>query len=96
MTGQEEKKEEILTYPEGYEVPKKWEPKVLGGKIGGMNRPTAGKRFESTLPKGKHGIQLYSLGTPNGQKVPLQPLRPLRPGLDTITSITPVLGAFKM
>lgn len=69
MTGQEEKKEEILTYPEGYEVPKKWEPKVLGGKIGGMNRPTAGKRFESTLPRGKHGIQLYSLGTPNGQKV---------------------------
>ena len=34
-----------------------------------MNRPTAGARFEKTLPVGKHPIQLYSLGTPNGQKV---------------------------
>ena len=34
-----------------------------------MNRPTAGSRFEKTLPVGKHPIQLYSLATPNGQKV---------------------------
>ena len=34
-----------------------------------MNRPTAGARFERALPVGKHPLQLYSLGTPNGQKV---------------------------
>jgi len=34
-----------------------------------MNRPTAGSRFEATLPKGEHALQLYSLGTPNGIKV---------------------------
>merc|ERR1712085_88761 len=33
------------------------------------NQPTAGKRFEAVLPKGEHSLQLYSLGTPNGQKV---------------------------
>lgn len=52
-----------------YEVPKVWEPKVMDGKMGGMNRPFAGKRFEADLKKGEHGLQLYSLGTPNGQKV---------------------------
>lgn len=34
-----------------------------------MNRPTAGSRFDKTLPVGNHPIQLYSLATPNGQKV---------------------------
>jgi hypothetical protein len=34
-----------------------------------MNRPTAGKRSDKDLPVGEHEIQLYSLGTPNGQKV---------------------------
>lgn len=33
------------------------------------NRPTAGARFEQTLPVGTHPLQLYSLATPNGQKV---------------------------
>jgi len=65
----DESKPETVTYPEGYEVPKQWEPKILGGAIGGMNRPTAGKRFEAELPRGEHGLQLYSLATPNGQKV---------------------------
>jgi len=67
MAADEEKK--MTTYPEGYEVPKVWEPKLMGGKIGGMNRPTAGARHEAELPRGEHGLQLYSLGTPNGQKV---------------------------
>jgi len=67
MTEQDKKK--VATYPEGYEVPKVWSPKEIGGKMGGMNKPTAGKRFESELPRGEHGLQLYSLGTPNGQKV---------------------------
>ncbi len=39
-----------------------------GGTFGGMNRPTAGPQREGELPVGKHPFQLYSLGTPNGQK----------------------------
>eukprot|EP00536_Pseudo-nitzschia_multiseries_P001297 jgi/Psemu1/250406/estExt_Genewise1Plus.C_160110 len=58
-----------ITYPADYVVPAQWEPKSMGGKINGMNRPTAGKRFDSELPRGEHDLQLYSLGTPNGQKV---------------------------
>lgn len=65
----DENKPKLVSYPEGYEVPKVWEPKVMDGKMGGMNRPFAGKRFEADLKKGEHGLQLYSLGTPNGQKV---------------------------
>jgi GST-like protein len=34
-----------------------------------INRPTAGAQREKELPVGKHPFQLYSLGTPNGQKV---------------------------
>jgi GST-like protein len=37
--------------------------------MGSMNRPTAGPRFEASLPVGDHSLQLYSLGTPNGMKV---------------------------
>ncbi len=33
------------------------------------NRPTAGATHEHTLPRGDHPLQLYSMGTPNGQKV---------------------------
>lgn len=40
-----------------------------GGKFASINRPTAGARFEKTLPRGEHALQLYSLATPNGQKV---------------------------
>lgn len=34
-----------------------------------INRPTAGAQSEKELPVGEHPFQLYSLGTPNGQKV---------------------------
>ncbi|OCC22758.1 glutathione-dependent disulfide-bond oxidoreductase [Croceicoccus estronivorus] len=40
-----------------------------GGRFSGINRPTAGPREQKELPQGKHPFQLYSLGTPNGQKV---------------------------
>jgi GST-like protein len=33
------------------------------------NRPIAGATHEKELPRGKHPLQLYSLGTPNGVKV---------------------------
>lgn len=45
-----------------------WEEKD-DNKFASINRPTAGARFERELPIGKHPLQLYSLATPNGQKV---------------------------
>ncbi|PPC77600.1 glutathione-dependent disulfide-bond oxidoreductase [Pokkaliibacter plantistimulans] len=33
------------------------------------NRPDSGARYKQDLPVGKHSLQLYSMGTPNGQKV---------------------------
>mmetsp|Transcript_62068 Transcript_62068/g.196251 ORF Transcript_62068/g.196251 Transcript_62068/m.196251 type:complete len:297 (+) Transcript_62068:126-1016(+) len=55
--------------PTGYKVPDVWTFKDLGGKMGAMNRPTAGARMDLKLNVGKHPYQLYSLGTPNGVKV---------------------------
>jgi GST-like protein len=40
-----------------------------GGQFANINRPTAGPTHEADLPVGKHSLQLYSLATPNGQKV---------------------------
>lgn len=51
-----------------YELPKVWQWEEENPKPGG-NRPTAGSRFEQTLPVGEAPFQLYSLGTPNGIKV---------------------------
>ena len=45
-----------------------WQPKE-DNKFASINRPTAGARFERELPVGQHPLQLYSLATPNGQKV---------------------------
>lgn len=46
----------------------KWKP-GNGGRFAGINRQTAGPRFDRELPVGEHPLQLYSLATPNGQKV---------------------------
>jgi GST-like protein len=53
-----------------YVPPKIWtyNPE-FGGRFAAMNRPTAGARHEAVLKVGKHPLQLYSLGTPNGVKV---------------------------
>ncbi len=40
-----------------------------GHAFSSINRPTAGARTEAELPAGHAAIQLYSLGTPNGQKI---------------------------
>lgn len=40
-----------------------------GGQFASINRPVAGSTHDKELPVGKHPLQLYSLGTPNGQKV---------------------------
>ncbi|HHQ9279660.1 TPA: glutathione S-transferase C-terminal domain-containing protein [Yersinia enterocolitica] len=53
-----------------YQPPKVWtENNASGGVWSKINRPTAGARYEADLPVGKHPLQLYSMGTPNGQKV---------------------------
>ncbi|CAJ1934047.1 unnamed protein product [Cylindrotheca closterium] len=53
-----------------YVPPKVWKVDgENGGKFASINSPTAGARETKELPKGKHPLQLYSLGTPNGQKV---------------------------
>ena len=56
--------------PAGYVPPKvwTWEP-GNGGAFASINRPTAGAQTEVERPVGKHPLQLYSLATPNGQKV---------------------------
>ena len=46
----------------------KWK-KRKGDPFGGMNRPISGATHETKLPRGKHPFQLYSLGSPNGQKI---------------------------
>ena len=53
-----------------YSPPKIWSPPASsGGKFASINRPIAGATHEKVLPVGKHPLQLYSLGTPNGVKV---------------------------
>ncbi|MGT2755551.1 glutathione-dependent disulfide-bond oxidoreductase [Streptococcus ovuberis] len=53
-----------------YQLPKVWSAQDSDqGKFSGINRPTAGSRFEQTLPRGEAPFQVYSLGTPNGIKV---------------------------
>ena len=56
--------------PAGYVPAKVWSPKTAyGGQFASINRPESGARFERELPVGKHPLQLYSQGTPNGQKI---------------------------
>ena len=43
--------------------------KSNGGRFANINRPVSGSTHDEELPRGKHPMQLYSLGTPNGQKV---------------------------
>ncbi|MDB5752963.1 MAG: Glutathione S-transferase [Ramlibacter sp.] len=43
--------------------------KESGGKFASINRPVAGPTHDKDLPVGRHPLQLYSLGTPNGAKV---------------------------
>ena len=55
---------------EEYTPPKVWKwEKDNGGTWGSLNRPIAGATHDKELPVGEHPFQLYSLATPNGQKV---------------------------
>jgi GST-like protein len=53
-----------------YIPPKVWTwNKPSGGRFANINRPIAGPTHDRELPVGRHPLQLYSLGTPNGVKV---------------------------
>ncbi len=53
-----------------YTPPKVWAwNKENGGRFASINRPIAGATRDKELPVGRHPLQLYSLGTPNGIKV---------------------------
>ena len=59
-----------MTVTPDYVPPKVWTwNKASGGRFANINRPIAGPTHEKELPVGTHPLQLYSLGTPNGQKV---------------------------
>lgn len=59
-----------MTDTSEYVPPKIWTwDKESGGRFANINRPVAGPTHDKELPIGKHPLQLYSLGTPNGVKV---------------------------
>jgi GST-like protein len=61
---------EIPSLPSEYVVPKVWSwDQPSGGQFASINRPIAGPTHDKVLPVGEQPLQLYSLGTPNGQKV---------------------------
>jgi len=54
---------------EDYTPPKVWTwAKENGGAFASINRPVSGATHDKDLPVGEHPFQLYSMGTPNGQK----------------------------
>src|ERR1700731_178970 len=59
-----------MTDSSDYAPPKVWTwTKPSGGTFANINRPVSGPTHEKELPVGKHPMQLYSLGTPNGVKI---------------------------
>jgi GST-like protein len=62
--------QDTTAMPDTYTPPKVWTwDAEANGQWASINKPTAGATHEKALPRGKHPIQLYSLGTPNGIKV---------------------------
>lgn len=59
-----------MTDSSSYVPPRVWTwDTESGGTFASINRPIAGATHDKELPVGKHPLQLYSLATPNGQKV---------------------------
>ncbi len=59
-----------MSEPTPYVPPPVWTwNKASGGQFASINRPIAGATHDKVLPVGRHPLQLYSMGTPNGQKV---------------------------
>src|SRR3546814_1907482 len=70
-----------------YTPPKVWTwNKAGGGRFASINRPIAGPTHDKELPVGKHPLQLYSLGIPNGLKVTIM--------LDELLARGPAGGEF--
>ncbi|WP_375196321.1 glutathione-dependent disulfide-bond oxidoreductase [Sphingobium sp.] len=68
---------------DNYTPPRVWTwDKANGGEFANINRPIAGPTHEKELPVGKHPLQLYSLATPNGQKVTIMLEELLEAGKD--------------
>lgn len=66
-----------------YVPPKIWVNETdVANKWAAINSPEAGARYEQALPVGEHALQLYSLGTPNGQKVTIMLEELLALGID--------------
>jgi len=65
----------VIHYKEGkimsseYTPPKIWVNVSGNNQWANINRPVSGSTHDKALPVGEHPFQLYSLGTPNGQKV---------------------------
>jgi GST-like protein len=56
--------------PSDYTPPAIWTwDKPNGGTFASINRPVSGATHDAPLPVGRHPLQLYSQGTPNGVKV---------------------------
>lgn len=59
-----------MSAPSDYSPPRTWVwEKQSGGRFANINRPIADPTHEKALPIGRHPLQLYSQGTPNGIKV---------------------------
>ncbi len=59
-----------MSEQDSYTPPRVWTWKSAnGGRFANINRPVAGSTHDKELPVGRHPLQLYSLGTPNGVKV---------------------------
>ena len=68
---------------EKYQPPKVWtQAESDGNKWASINRPVSGATHEKARETGKHGLQLYSLATPNGQKVTIMLEELLAAGID--------------
>jgi GST-like protein len=60
-----------MNIPPEYEPPEIWRWDRDKASPFAFNRPVAGPTHEKALPTGRHPLQLYSLGSPNGVKVTL-------------------------
>ena len=70
MNHENKKRITKMTESSAYVPPKVWTwDGESGGTFAKINRPISGKTHDAELPVGKHPLQLYSQGTPNGVKV---------------------------
>ncbi len=80
-----------MTDQADYVPPKVWTwEQPSGGQFANINRPVAGATHDKPLPVGKHPFQLYSLATPNGQKVSIMLEELLEKGHDADYDAWPI------